>query len=58
LFVDSYRKILGENRKANHNRPKLKIDETKVLALRSQGKHIKEIASELDVSTPTVTCPI
>jgi transcriptional antiterminator len=29
--------------------------ETKILALRSQGKHIKEIACEFDVSTATLS---
>ncbi len=36
-------------------RPKVEIDETKILALRSQGKHINEIACEFDVSTPTIS---
>ena len=36
-------------------RPKVEIDETKILALRGQGKHINEIACELGVSKPTLS---
>jgi len=36
-------------------RHKLAIDESRVLALRSEGKTIKEISEELNVSTATLT---
>ena len=36
-------------------RPKPKMDDNTILAMRSQGKHIKEISENLGISTATLT---